>query len=274
MRMGYKLARMFRFLKKCYQSGGVTTVAIAQITRGDVLRGKNILVTGGSRGIGFAIAKKCIAEGADVVITGRNVEALNQASKQIGAVPLIWDVSCIEIAPAKLSEAKDLLGNEIDVVFNNAGVYSHAEFFDVSEAIWDAIHDINSKGLYFICQAVAKRWISGGRRGKIINIASNRGITGDTTPYGMSKWGVICLTRGLGKALLPNGIVVNGIAPGIVASGINGIDPVENAFIHNPPSNRVGLPEEIAELAVFLASEAANHIVGQTIVCDGGNSLH
>ena len=265
---------MFGALKKYYRDGGATTIAIAQIARGDVLRGKAVLVTGGSSGIGLAIAKNCVAEGAKVVITGRNVDALNRAAGQIGALPLVWDVSRVDLASAKLSEAKDLLGAEIDIVFNNAGVYSQAEFFDVSEAIWDTIHDINSKGLFFICQAIARRWVAGGRKGKIINIASNRGILGDTTPYGMSKWGVICLTRGLGKALLPKGIIVNGIAPGIVASGINGIDPSENAFIQNPPSNRVGLPEEIAELAVFLASDAANHIVGQTLVCDGGNSLH
>ena len=274
MRMGYKLARMFRVLKKCYRDGGVTTVAVAQIARGDVLRGKTVVVTGGSSGIGFAIAKKCVSEGAKVVITGRNVEALNRASTQIGALPLAWDVSRVDLAPTKLSEAKNLLGAEIDIVFNNAGVYSQAEFLDVSEAIWDTIHDTNSKGLFFLCQAIARRWMGSGRKGKIINIASNRGILGDTTPYGMSKWGVICLTRGLGKALLPKGIIVNGIAPGIVATGINGIDPAENAFLPNPPSNRVGLPEEIAELAVFLAGDAANHIVGQTIVCDGGSSLN
>jgi NAD(P)-dependent dehydrogenase (short-subunit alcohol dehydrogenase family) len=145
---------------------------------------------------------------------------------------------------------------------------------DVTESIWDNIHDINSKGLFFICQAIAQHWIRDNKKGKIINIASNRGILGDKAPYGMSKWEVICLTRGLGKELFPKGIIVNGIAPGIVSSGINDIDPTENAFINNPPSDRVGLPEEIAELAVFLASEAANHIVGQTIVCDGGSSLN
>lgn len=273
MRMVYKFLKMLSFLKKCYRNGGVVDVNIAQINHGEVLKGKNILVTGGSSGIGYAIAKKFIAEGAKVVITGRNIVALKKASENIGAFPLAWDVSHIEVVDEKLLEARTLLDNDIDIIINNAGIYSHVTFGNVTEAIWDNIHNINSKGLFFICQAIAQQWIRDNKKGKIINIASNRGILGDKAPYGMSKWGVICLTRGLGKELFPKGIIVNGIAPGIIASGINGIDPFENAFIHNPPSNRVGLPEEIAEIATFLASEAANHIVGQTIVCDGGNSL-
>ena len=133
---------------------------------------------------------------------------------------------------------------------------------------------MNSKGLFFLCQSAAGGWIKKRKKGKIINIASNRGVLGAMSgPYGMSKWGVIGLTRGLGRILYPHGIIVNGIAPGMVASGINGVDVNDNAFRNYPLANRVGLPEEIAEVACFLASDAANHIVGQTIVCDGGNSL-
>ena len=274
MKIITNLARMLRFLLQCYRRGGVTKITIAQINRGEILKGKNVVVTGGSSGIGYAIAKKCVKEGARVVITGRNAETLRQASDEIGALPLVWDVSQIAGAESKLREAEKLLGGDVDIMVNNAGVYSYADFLDVTEPVWDNIHDINSKGLFFICQELAKHWIRNHKKGKIINIASNRGVLGDKVPYGMSKWGVVCLTRGLGKALFPKGIIVNGIAPGTVASGINGIDAAENAFINNPPSNRVGLPEEIAELAVFLASDAANHIVGQTIVCDGGESLN
>lgn len=274
LRIIRKLVMMFRFLKKCYCDGGVANVTIAQINKGEILKGKKVLVTGGSSGIGYAIAKKCVDEGARVVITGRNAEALKSASEKIGALSLIWDVSLVQIAEAKLLEAKHICGGDIDIIFNNAGVYSSAGFLDVTETVWNHILDINSKGLFFICQTVSRYWINNNLKGKIINIASNRGILGDKSPYGMSKWGVICLTRGLGKELYPKGVIVNAIAPGMVASGINGVDVNENAFASYPLANRVGLPEEIAELAIFLASDAANNIVGQTIVIDGGNSLN
>ena len=95
-------------------------------------------------------------------------------------------------------------------------------------------------------------------------------------PYGMSKWALNGLTHGLGRELAPKGIIVNGIAPGMIATdsiGIKGLDPLENAHLDFIPVKRIGLPEEIAELAVFLMSDAANYIVGQTIVCDGGYTL-
>jgi NAD(P)-dependent dehydrogenase (short-subunit alcohol dehydrogenase family) len=272
-----KIFSKLKLLKRFLRDGGIVQVNIAQISQGDVLKGKVALVTGGSSGIGLAITRKCLTEGASVIITGRNKEKLNDVCRMIDSPRLksmVWDVSDIRLAEDKIAEANGLLGSKVDIVFNNAGIYSRAQFLEVTEDVWDTIHGTNAKGLFFLCQAIARHWIGNDRKGKIINIASNRGALGDTGPYGMSKWGVVCLTRGLGKDLYSKGIIVNAIAPGMVASNINGINPQDNAFANYPLADRVGLPEEIAELAVFLASDAANNIVGQTIVIDGGNSLN
>jgi len=267
-----------RLLRTYLRDGGIVHAHIATIYQGATLKGKNVLVTGGSSGIGLAIARKCLSEGASVVITGRNPHKLRNVCEEVSDPRFqshVWDVSHVKVMDERLAEVEGLFGGDIDVVFNNAGVYSPAKFGDITEEIWDTIQSGNSKGLFFLCQSAAGRWIKKRKKGKIINIASNRGILGAMNgPYGMSKWGVIGLTRGLGRMLYSHGIIVNGIGPGVVATGINALDVNDNAFSHYPLANRVGLPEEIAEVACFLASDAANHIVGQTIVCDSGNSLN
>lgn len=270
------LAMKIRNFIKYMKYGGVVYVNISQINYNGILEGKRVLVTGGSSGIGYAIAKKCLEEGARVVITGRDINKLNAISKKIGSNNLLaleWDVSDSNLAREKIKEIELVLGG-LDIVFNNAGVYTSKSFLEIEEEDWDTVMDINAKGLFFVCQAASDYFLKKSKSGKIINIASNRGILGDYGPYGMSKWGVIGLTKGLGRDLISKGIIVNGIAPGITATNINGVKVEENAFSDEPRNKRIGLPEEIAELALFLASDAANNIVGEVIVCDGGTSLH
>lgn len=270
------LAMKIRNFIKYMKYGGVVYVNISQINYNGILEGKRVLVTGGSSGIGYAIAKKCLEEGARVVITGRDIHKLNAVSEKIGSNNLLaleWDVSDSNLAREKIKEIELVLGG-LDIVFNNAGVYTSKSFLEIEEEDWDTVMDINAKGLFFVCQAASDYFLKKSKSGKIINIASNRGILGDYGPYGMSKWGVIGLTKGLGRDLISKGIIVNGIAPGITATNINGVKVEENAFSDEPRNKRIGLPEEIAELALFLASDAANNIVGEVIVCDGGTSLH
>ncbi len=274
--MKMNIKRVLRKIKRLLAGNGKTVVVkVSQLDYNKALEGKKVLVTGGSSGIGYAIAKKCIAEGAKVVITGRDEEKLQAACNRINSsnlLMLVWDVADSKVSK-KMIEETDRLLDGIDIVFNNAGVYSFKGFLEVDEDAWDKVMDINAKGLFFVCQAISAYYINKKRTGKIINIASNRGVLGAHDPYGMSKWGVYGLTKGLGKALISKGIIVNGIAPGTTATAINGIDVEKNAFSSCAPNNRVALPEEIAELAVFLASDAANNIVGQVIICDGGESL-
>jgi NAD(P)-dependent dehydrogenase (short-subunit alcohol dehydrogenase family) len=266
-----------RAVRQLWRDGGICHVQIAQVNHGEILAGKSILVTGGNSGIGLAIAKKCLAEGATVVITGRSESKLQAAAAQIEHSRLKilqWDVSQIAERERKLCEAATLAGGQIDILVNNAGIHSPESFLEVTEEDWGCVHSINLKGLFFLSQAFAKYCIKSSRPGKILNIASHGGILGASGPYRTSKWGVVGLTRGLGVKLAAHRIIVNCIAPGMTATPMIGLDSQKNSYANGyAPSNRVALPEEIAELAVFIMSDAANFIVGQTIVCDGGYSL-
>lgn len=280
-RLSFRLIQTARVVRKCWKAGGVTQVHIAQINYGGILNDKRVLITGGSSGIGLAIAKKCLSEGAVVVITGRDELKLKSAAGELKSPSLktvVWDVSDVSQQEDKLAEALRLAEGRLDILVNNAGILGgHRQFLDLTEEIWDGISSVNSKGLVFLTQRVVEKWIGCRQGGKIINMSSMRGtLAVQDGPYGMSKWALNGLTQGLGLKLAPHGIIVNGIAPGIIATdsiAIKNIDATENAYLNGVPVCRIGLPEEIAELAVFLMSDAANYIVGQTIVCDGGYTL-
>lgn len=267
-------------IKKIYQSGGYSTFQIAKIDYGQILRGKSVLITGGSAGIGFSIAKKFVGEGASVIITGRDKEKLAAAAHEINSLNLrtiVWDAADFAITEQKLNECRLLLNGDIDILVNNAGIVNGAQFPDVHEETYDAIYLINHKSLFFLSQAVYKNWISERPKNlkKIINISSQGGFVGATYPYRMTKWDIAGLTQGLGVKLAPHGVIVNGIAPGIIATAMqpSTLKQGENNFCVLNPLGRFALPDEIAELALFLAGDASNFIIGQTIVCDGGFSI-
>ena len=267
-------------LKKIYRYGGYSTVNVSNINYGGILRGKRIIITGGGTGIGFSIAQKCLKEGAAVVITGRNVNKLNEAKDSLknGLLKtLVWDVCNISEIKEHIEEAEKLLGGEIDILVNNAGVLADKQFPNVSENDWDKVYTTNSKGLFFITQFLCDKWMNRTDLSlkKVLNISSQGGFIGATYPYRMTKWDVVGLTQGLGLRLAPHGIIVNGIAPGVIATNMQPRcqEQKENIFYEHNPIQRFAMPEEIAELAVFLLSDAANFIVGQTVICDGGYSL-
>jgi NAD(P)-dependent dehydrogenase (short-subunit alcohol dehydrogenase family) len=276
-----RLVSTARIMKKVWRDGGVATHRIAHIQRGEILRGKRILVTGGGSGIGLAIARKCLEEGATVVITGRDEAKLSSAAQSLGNErlhTLKWDVADVLIHADKLTEAETVAGGLFDVLVNNAGVLGgNGQFTDLDHECWDRIISVNMKGLVFLSQSVIRGWLRTRSKGKIINISSMRGSLGvQDGPYGMSKWALNGFTCGLALKFAPKGIIINGIAPGIIATpaiAIKDVNVDENVFLNGIPNGRIGLPEEIAELAVFLVSDAANYIVGQTIVCDGGYTL-
>lgn len=282
-RFSFVIERILLALKsilKVYKYGGYTTVNVGSIKHGHILKDRKILISGGSTGIGFSIAKRCIEEGAIVVITGRNDRNLGAACQEINNArlkTLTWNIDRVQDIEEKIRITENLLGGSIDVLINNAGIIDVGSFPNVSEEIWDKIYTTNSKGLFFLTQAVASKWMGRDRihQKKIINISSQGGFVGALSPYRMSKWDVAGLTQGLGIKLAPHGIIVNGIAPGIIATKMQPkfSKQKENVFCSLNPLQRFALPEEIAELAIFLISDASNFIVGQTIVCDGGFSL-
>ncbi len=274
------ITRSLKLAKKFYRAGGATFVNIAYLQSNEVLKGKNILVTGGNSGIGLAIAKKCAACGANVLITGRNVSKLQQAVSEIGkerCESIVWDISVIDDVKLKLDECCKILGGDISILVNNAGIPPAKFWGTIDEEEWDKIYNTNLKGLYFITQELVKRWqkYPHDQYKKIINISSQGGFVGATYPYRMVKWDIRGLTEGLGKLLIKDRIIVNGIAPGVVKTTMQSFSLLQgdNLFTNQNSIERVILPEEIAELAVFLISDTSNAVVGQTIVCDGGYTL-
>ena len=276
----HKLGNSYKYAKMAYRDGGISAVNISYPSYGQMLKDKNILITGGSSGIGLAIAKKCAKCGAHVLITGRNINKLNNAAKDIGeelCSTIKWDISCVVDIGSKLEECKNLFKGDISVLINNAGIPPAKFWGNVDEKEWDDIYSTNLKGLFFLSQAIVKQWKLKPQKEyrKIINISSQGGFVGATYPYRMVKWDIRGLTEGLGRQLIKDRIIVNGIAPGVVKTSMQSFSLLQdnNLYTNQNPIERVILPEEIAELSLFLISDASNAIVGQTIVCDGGYTL-
>lgn len=258
------------------RKGGIVRAEITIVNSPELLKDKKILITGGSQGIGFAIARKFIECGAVVVVSGRNEDSLRKASKNINSSSfhwLVWDVANITSIEGNLSAVEALVNGPIDILVNNAGILINEPFLKVTEYNWDKTSAVNSKGLFFLTQAVCKRWVDNGKSArKVINISSTSGFLPGAYPYRMSKWDVVGMTKGLALKLANQGITVNGIAPGRTAGRMLGIDE-RNICDTGIPLGRAAMPEELAEVAAFLAGDASNYITGQTIICDGGMTL-
>jgi len=244
------------------------------------LKGKVALITGSTRGMGKAFAIGFAKEGADLIVNGRNLEKAQAVAKEIEglgvkSVATAADVSSSQDVSRMVEEAINQFGR-IDILVNNAGINPFIlEAEKIKEEGWDQVLDVNLKGVFLCCQAVGKRMIQQGG-GKIINISSTAGILGEQgfLPYCVSKAGVMVLTRVLAYEWSRYNILVNAIAPGFVAGGMNA--PILNKEIlvsgltQKVPMKRLGKPEEIVNLALFLASEESSYINGTTMVADGG----
>jgi len=244
------------------------------------LKGKVVLITGSTRGIGKEFAIGFAKEGADLVVNGRDLEKAKVAAKEIEglgvrALAIAADVSRSQDVERMVEETVNSFGR-IDILVNNAGVNPFIlEAEKIKEEGWDQVLDVNLKGLFLCCQAVGKRMIQQGG-GKIINISSAAGLLGEQgfLPYCVSKAGVMVLTRILAYEWSRYHILVNAIAPGFVAGGMN--TPILNKEIlvsgltQQVPMKRLGNPEEIVNIALFLASEDSSYINGTTIIADGG----
>jgi len=245
------------------------------------LTGKTALVTGSSSGIGKAIALRFAREGADVAVHYHREEAEARAAvaeiEELGrrGVALGADVGDVAEARGLVAGAIEALGR-LDILVSNAGVEVREPFLDITEAHWDLVLGLNLKGAAFAAQAAARHMVERGRGGRIINVSS---IHEDVAflhyaPYAASKGGMRMLTRTICQELAPHGITVNDIAPGAVATPINKRTLGDGELLHELegviPAGRLGEPDEVAGLAVFLASDEAAYITGATYVIDGG----
>lgn len=248
-----------------------------------LLNGKVALITGGSGGIGYAMAESFLKSGAKVIIAGTNEEKLRILSEKNktsegNLAYIVIDVTDVKSMTEKVKEAAAAFPeNRIDILVNSAGLVCHSDFLNMPESEYDSIMDINAKGTFFMSQAVAKYMIENGIKGHILNVTSSSALRPAWTAYQMSKWAVRGLTLGMADKLLPYGITVNAIAPGPTATPM--LDKNEGDSIYHPttPSGRYAMPSEIASLATFMVSDMGNMIVGDTFYMTGGSgttSLH
>jgi glucose 1-dehydrogenase len=248
---------------------------------GNRLQGKTVAITGGSQGIGLAIAQRFAQEGADISFCYRSNKAgadeVAASIKKLGrkCADFQYDVGLVSDGQKFITDSVAQFGR-IDILVNNAGLERNADFWNVTEADYDAVLNVNLKGLFFITQAFVKHRMDAKAGGKIINISSVH----EELPfphfasYCASKGGVKMLTRNLSIELAPFGITINSIAPGAIETPINSKllnDPVKlNALLENIPLKRLGKPEDVASLAVFLASDESSYATGTTFFLDGG----
>ena len=246
------------------------------------LRGKIALVTGAQQGIGRGIALAFAREGADVAVNYlddrveaekvmREVRATGQRAVLVQA-----DVARPTDAQTMVAQALSELGG-LDVLVNNAGVYPRVPFLEMRETDWDLVLDVNLKGGFLCAQAAARAMVAAGRRGSIINMAS-QAIRGAVrgVHYSASKGGVVAMTRATALELAPHGIRVTAIAPGLTDTAQprygNNEDELA-AMARAVPLGRMAQPDDIAAVAVFLASDDARHVTGQTVHVNGGSYM-
>jgi 3-oxoacyl-[acyl-carrier protein] reductase len=245
--------------------------------------GKIVLVTGAQQGIGRAMAVEFAAAGADIAVNWLDdQDAAEQLANQVRGcgrrvILVKADVAQIEQVRSMVSAVQDALG-PIDVLVNNAGVFPRVPFLEMTESDWDYVLDVNLKGSCFCAQSVAKAMVSAGRPGVIINLTS--GAAFRSSPRGVhyvaSKGGVLSMTRAMALELAPYRIRVNAIAPGLTdtAQPRYGSSEAELADMARAiPLGRMARPEDIARAAIFLASDSAGFVTGQTLHVNGGSYL-
>lgn len=241
---------------------------------------RKALVTGASRGIGYAIAKKLVQNGDAVVITGRKKETLERAAAELGknVFPMVWDASEFDKAEEKIREAAEMLGG-LDIVINNAGIFARRSEWDKRSLLqttakeWQEVIDVNASAVFFTMQASVNYMLKNAVKGNILNITSVAGEEPVFGAYGGSKILATGLTRGWGKMFAADGITINGIAPGPVATEMNNWHEGDSMKHDRIPYGRFASIDEVTALAMYLLEEKAKMICGETVIIDGAYSI-
>lgn len=244
------------------------------INNGSILKNKTAIITGGSRGIGFAIAKAFIAQGATVIAIAKHSESLLEAKMNIQSnrfIPLPFDLTKFDEYDYLHEEINRKCSNgSIDILVNAAGLKNgqEAKFWDFTSSEFDDCMAVNAKVPFFLSRLVAKDMIANNVRGNIINIGGIKSFIGEPSPYSMSKFAQNSLTKGLARMLAPYGICMNGIAPGATNTS-----NFVNLYLTDTSNCRYSTPDEIANIALLLASDLCRSMVGSIVICDGGEML-
>lgn len=242
------------------------------------LGGKKALITGASGGIGGAIAKALHAQGADVALSGRNEEALKKLAAEIGNERIhviVGDLGSAEGAEAVIKSAEEKMG-QVDVLVNNAGLTKDGLFMRMKDEDWQVVQDVNLTAPFRLIRSAIKGMMKR-RAGRIINITSVVGVTGNPgqANYCASKAGMIGMSKSMAAEVASRGITINCIAPGFIATAMtDALTDDQKAKINATiPAGDMGTPDDIAASVVYLASDEAKYITGQTIHVNGGMAM-
>lgn len=254
------------------------TSQIVQLAPNELLKGRTAFITGGTSGIGRAIAEAFMRAEADVIITGRDLQRVSKVCEEIekqinrGSIHGIeMDICNVKSMEEKWKDALQYSRtNKIDIVVNNAGILG-SSFGRTTEEDYDMCMSTNLRGTYFLSQIAAHYMKDNEIKGNILNVASSSSLRPAASVYTLSKWGIRGLTMGMARVLTQHGITVNGLAPGPTATPMLQKEMSENSIYH-PKSltGRYATPEEIANLAVVLVSDMGKMIVGDIIYATGG----
>lgn len=255
------------------------------------LEGKAAIVTGGAMGIGFGIVKRLVEAGADVLVADLDGDlAASKVAELDGpgkAAAMRIDVAAVDAGDRLVDECLSNFGH-VDILINNAGIYPMTPLLEMSRESWQRVIDINLTGLAFISKAVGSRMAEQGDGGKIVNIASIDALHPSMVglaAYDSSKGGVLMFTKAFALEMAPHGVTVNAIAPGGIntegtAAPLQGSGMTEEQmqqmmeqFLEGIPLRRMGTPDDIAKVALFLASPASDYMTGELLVVDGGALL-
>lgn len=256
------------------------TPRIVVLSQNKLLNGRIALITGGTSGIGFEIARSFINAGARVIITGRSQDRVDKAvnllrdeyNNKESVYGIVMDITDIEAIKAKVNEAILMVKGNLDILVNNAGI-NGGNFINGTPEEFDNVINTNLKGVFFLSKEIADYMMKNKIEGNILNVASSSSLRPAISAYGLSKWSIVGLTRGLARLLAPKGIIVNGIAPGPTATPMQGVSKGEDIGLASNLVGRFALPEEIGSMAVILVSHMSRMIVGDVIYMTGGSGL-
>lgn len=271
------IKRVLRYILKGVPNNHITVVT-KQVSPGNLLKNKRIIITGGGRGLGYYMAQTCIAEGAEVLITGRNEERLKESSEQLGSncKYLVFDVQNVSKMSDFFKEASRIFDNKkIDCLVSNAGISLHeGNFRNVTEDGWDKQLNTNLKGNYFMVSNFIK-YLEQQKdtSGNIVVISSERAKRADDIPYGLTKIATNSFVQAIASKVITEGIRINVVAPGVTTSDMTGFNRNENMYVDWQNNHRVFLPEEVAKVVLFLLSDVSSCISGEIITCDQGNYI-